>query len=495
MLAELIGKLEAIREEALRVEQDHAELVREVASPFTSSARNLLYYVALRRHDLRKVQKSLAELGLSSLGRCERWVLGNLSAVLAALRALQGEAPCEAPASLREISLTEGERLIDEHAARLLGPEPERGVRIMVTMPLEAAADYGFVRDLVASGMDCMRINCAHGTEQDWSQLLQHLDRARKELGRTCSSLMDLGGPNPRTLIPGEPTETRYFKGDRIVLSCDAPPRKGPLPFGNGDLPVISCTLPEILDDLSKGDRLVIDDGKIATRVEEISDGCALLLITRSSLKGMKLKNEKGINLPDTDLTMESLTDEDLKILPFIAKHADMVGYSFVRRPEDVLRLRRELAAVGGDHLGIVLKIETVSAFRALPRMLLAAMRGPRAGVMIARGDMAVEGGFERLAEVQEELLWFCEAAHLPVIWATEVLETFVKTGLAGRGEITDAAMGGRAECVMLNKGPHIVEAVRVLDDILRRMNAHQDKKRATFRPLAVSKAFLEVPA
>ena len=84
-------------------------------------------------------------------------------------------------------------------------------------------------------------------------------------------------------------------------------------------------------------------------------------------------------------------------------------------------------------------------------------------GVMIARGDLAVELGFERLAEMQEEILWLCEAAHVPVIWATQVLEDLVKSGLPTRGEMTDAAMAGRAECVMLNKGPNVGEAITAL--------------------------------
>jgi pyruvate kinase len=111
-------------------------------------------------------------------------------------------------------------------------------------------------------------------------------------------------------------------------------------------------------------------------------------------------------------------------------------------------------------------------------------MGDPSAGLMIARGDLAVEAGFERLAEVQEEILWIAEAAHLPVIWATQVLETLARTGIPSRSEITDAAMGQRAECVMLNKGPHIAEAVDVLDGILRRMTDHQQKKRSLLRQL-----------
>jgi pyruvate kinase len=109
---------------------------------------------------------------------------------------------------------------------------------------------------------------------------------------------------------------------------------------------------------------------------------------------------------------------------------------------------------------------------------------------MIARGDLAIECGYQRLAEVQEEILWICEAAHLPVIWATQVLESLAKAGIPSRSEITDAAMGERAECVMLNKGRYIVDAVRILDDILHRMQSHQEKKRSMLRKLRLASAF-----
>ena len=139
---------------------------------------------------------------------------------------------------------------------------------------------------------------------------------------------------------------------------------------------------------------------------------------------------------------------------------------------------------MGAAGCGLVLKIETEAAFTRLPEILLHAMRSQRVGVMIARGDLAVEVGYERLAELQEEILWLCEAAHMPVIWATEVLDHLARTGQPSRAEVTDAAMAQRAECVMLNKGPHLDTAIVVLDDILRRMSGHQRKKTALLRPL-----------
>ena len=143
-----------------------------------------------------------------------------------------------------------------------------------------------------------------------------------------------------------------------------------------------------------------------------------------------------------------------------------------------MLELQSRLAELGADEKpGILLKIETREGFDQLPALLLAAMRSRAVGVMIARGDLAVECGYQRLAEVQEEIVWICEAAHTPVISATRVLESLAKNGIPSRSEITDAAMGERAECVMLNKGPYIVTAVRILDDILRRMQAHHAKE------------------
>jgi len=161
-----------------------------------------------------------------------------------------------------------------------------------------------------------------------------------------------------------------------------------------------------------------------------------------------------------------------------------MVGLSFVRRPDDILLLQEHLKRLGARKLGIVIKIETRTAFEQLPELIFALLHSPVAGIMIARGDLAVECGYERLAELQEEILWLAEAAHLPVIWATQVLEGMAKTGKPSRAEVTDAAAGVRAECVMLNKGPHIIETIRMLDNILHRMQAHQWKKRSLLRQL-----------
>ena len=147
-----------------------------------------------------------------------------------------------------------------------------------------------------------------------------------------------------------------------------------------------------------------------------------------------------------------------------------------MRRPSDIHLLQAELARVDGTGLGIVLKIETRKACEQLPLLILAAMRSERAGIVLsARGDLAVECGFERTGELQEEIMWIAEAGHLPVIWATQVLEHLAKDRRAvARRHSAMPQWPERAECVMLNKGPYIIEAVYVLDDVLRRMQRHQ---------------------
>jgi len=279
--------------------------------------------------------------------------------------------------------------------------------------------------------------------------------------------------------IPALPQRLRLVVGDQLVLTADPAAVDLPEP---GQTARIGCSIPEAVAALRSGQPVVFDDGSIEAVVESTSPGAATLRVTRTKPGGQGLGAEKGINLPETELPMPALTAEDASCLPFIAENADLVAASFVRSVADIDLIVKSLEHVGADHLGLVLKIETAQGFRALPQMLLAAMRRPRLGLMIARGDLAVEVGFERLAEVPRQILALGEAAHVPAIWATQVLETLAKTGLPSRAEITDAAAGQRAECVMLNKGPHIVEAIRALDDILERMDEVQHKSTTMMR-------------
>jgi pyruvate kinase len=309
--------------------------------------------------------------------------------------------------------------------------------------------------------------------------------------------MMDLGGPKIRTGTVFMPHhKKRVFKGDLIVLSRRVPePDSEAAPAKSTHVKHFqtSCTIPSILDLLAVDTPVYIDDGKIWTQVVDTQYHIAheqpglLLEVTNTSPKGVKLKPEKGINFPDTVLDLSPLTEKDLTDLDFVAAHADIVGYSFVQRPADIELLQQELDKRCEHRLSppaIVAKIETAIAVSNLPELIVYAAGKGSFGVMIARGDLAVQISYQRLTEIQEEMLWICEAAHIPVIWATQVLENLVKDGIPSRGEMSDVAMSERSECVMLNKGPFIAEAIDILDDVLTRMEAHQLKKTPQLRAL-----------
>ena len=607
--SELEGALEAlerVRADLVERERRLAPVLADLPADARPSARNLVHYLALRVHDLGEVQHVLAAHGLSSLGHAESHVLANLDAVLRALRSLTGRV--EPAEDGGEIAFDEGERLRRARAEALFGPAPAgRPVRIMATMPTEATTDYALVRGLLAGGMGCMRINCAHDGPEAWAGMVENLRHARAELGRPCAVLMDLPGPRVRTgevkpgprvvkvrpprdevghvvrparlwltaqdapvpppgpadavlplpdgflasLAPGDrlrfwdardarrrirvseraeggvwgllgktayvttgtmlrvrgpegsmraqvgelpnrPRKIPLRPGDTLVLTRDPAPGHAALTGEDGAIAAfarIPCTPPEALAAVRPGARVWFDDGHIGGEVASVDDDEVRVRITHTR-GGGRLGAHKGVNFPGTELGLPALTTDDLRILPFVCASADLAGYSFARTAADVRRLREELAAAGTPDMGIILKIETTAAFQNLPTLLLEALRCRAAGVMIARGDLAVEVGFERLAEVQEEILWMCEAAHVPVVWATQVLEQLTREGAPSRAEVSDAALGERAECVMLNKGPYLAEAVRTLDDILSRMHRHQEKKRPLLAHLGVADHF-----
>ncbi len=306
-------------------------------------------------------------------------------------------------------------------------------------------------------------------------------------------SLMDgttLLGTGKLEGIAAVPGELRLCIGDPLLLlRRDEPGHPGVRNEQGAFItpPQVHCTLTAAFTSARAGQSVWLDDGRIGATIESCTDDVMQLRIIHAAPEGSKLKAEKGINFPDTCFDTPALTEKDRADLAAMAAQADLVALSFVRSPQDVAALRTQLATLNRSEVGIVLKIENRQAFAQLPAILLEALAHPKVGIMVARGDLAVELGFERLSEVQEEMLWLCEAAHLPVIWATQILDTLARSGQPTRPEVTDAAMSIRAECAMLNKGPHITEAVRFLSGVLERMEGHYAKRMALRRPLSVA--------
>ncbi|WP_430009551.1 pyruvate kinase [Methylophaga lonarensis] len=279
----------------------------------------------------------------------------------------------------------------------------------------------------------------------------------------------------------------RVIKDDLILLSDQASFSKPASYDENGHLDqpaILTCTLAGIAERLEVGQAVWIDDGKIGTMVEKVGSDGAWLRVTHAKNKGDLIKPDKGINFPDTHLDLPALSCKDLSDLSFISHYADLIGFSFVESAADIEELIEHLHQNAAGHLPIIAKIETNRAVKNLPDIILGTIGKHKLGIMIARGDLSVELGSARLTEIQEEIMWLCEAAHTPVIWATQVLETIAKKGGRSRAEFTDAGMAARAECVMLNKGPYILDALDALVQVVMLMNEHQHKKFSRLRAL-----------
>ena len=610
-IEDLIRQMESLR----RVIQQHAahgqKYLEDLSPDRYQSAENLLHYLALRSVDLRPLQDQLARLGLSSLGRVEAHVLATIDSVVQNLYLLNGQKSSGVSLPALYKAYEAGANRLEVNTDLLFGPQPKkRRVHIIVTMPVEAADDYLMIHQLLMSGMNCMRINCAHDDTTTWKRMIGHLHNAERATGQSCRIQMDLGGPklrlgtmqsqpaalkirplralDGRVLRPAriwltsigtdsseisaadailalnpdwlsgvnagdriflrdtrgsrrcwrirevvadgcwaEAKKTAYVSngtvlslnekhddqgrhtkisgllssegvclirsGDVLIVSVSDKPGQAAMHSASGELlnpGKVSLPIPEVYRDVRPGDPIFFDDGRIAGIVEKCITEQLQVRITHTRNPVEKLEGERGVNLPDTRLNLPALSEKDMQDIEFASRHADIIGLSFANSPGDVQALYQCLKQLGREDVGVVLKVETKRGFSNLPAMLLEALKFPACGVMIARGDLAVECGFERLSEVQEEILWVCESAHVPVIWATQVLEGLAKRGHATRAEVTDAAMAQAAEAVMLNKGPHVIEAVKMLDDILQRMQGHHRKKRSMLRKLHLASKF-----
>ena len=578
VLAEVASLLEA----ALGEEKARADAIAAVLPRHRASAANLAHYLALRTRDVRKLQLSLAALGLSSLGRSEGHVRDTLERICGWLSAA-------APSSKESLSREKAESLLHENTRALLGPKPaDRHVYIMVTAPEAAEATQEWADPLLQAGTDVLRINGAHEGPEQWAAIAGMFKARAAALGKPGRVLVDLPGPKlraeirqleeavlhlprrkdrlGRTVAPTElllveqfagegqlPVPAAWLKemksGDEIVFldaggrerslavrgrveggvaaQCDRslylagglklawrrgsktlgegllgglPKQPRELRLGVGDrlvvnstglapdpaLPVLALAEPALLAQVRPGERVVLDDGRVTAVVETAIGDTLECKVQRTSREPARVRSGKGIAFPDSALSLGHFGAQDEAALAFALEKADAVGASFIAAAADVARIVARLRA-SPRPIGLVLKLETRGAMDNLPAILFEALKYEPVGLMIARGDLAVELSFERLAEMQEELLWFGEACHLPVIWATQVLDSMAHSGVPTRAEVTDAAMAARAECVMLNRGPYIGAAVRMLADIIRKMEAHQFKKRAIDRPLKMA--------
>lgn len=445
------------------------------------SATNLIQYLALRNEDIRSLQDNLHQAGLSSLASSESHILKQIQSIRQRLGA---EIIADETSHFDYYS---ARNEVNRFTTDLFGYKSDASIpHIMVTLDNSFKDNISLIEQLIEAGMNVARINCAHGDESNWLSLIEAVQNASEKTGHPCKIYMDIAGPKMRVDLPGKGKKKGKLKvnvGMEILLAETGAKVKH-------REKAISCYENGVFTKLNEGERIIIDDGKFEGVVTQKNDRY-FLKITRSSSKKPFIKKGKGLNLPDTIIKLPALTKADLKAIPFIAEHADLVGCSFLRNQLD-LELIRNLFRTYQTRPKLILKIETPDAVINLPSLLLEAMKDESYGVMIARGDLAVEIGLERLSEIQDEILWICEAAHTPVVWATQVLESYNKSGIATRSEVTDAAHAAKAECVMLNKGDYIIDTIKLLKRILNKSGGHRHKKRYSMRPLNIAAHFFK---
>ncbi len=476
------------------------EKLSEVHEDYKLSAKNLYRYLMLRSFDLRKYHDTLSDLGISSMRTAEGYVFSNLLNVVKNLRLIQ-KTPFKINSDIEIVGYKKSKKLLKKHANSLFNEARKKHfTEIMVTLPNEAAEDKEIIKDMVLNGMEIARINLSHGSLDDWDKMVKIIHEVREETQQEVKIYMDLSGPKIKTStieIHGKNGKIKsgipIKVGEHIFLTKrETLGKKSKFGKANEQLEKaeVGVLQPEIIDDAKVGDVVLFDDGMIKSKIiaKKVDD---LELVITDCYK-TKLSSHKGINLPSTILKLPALTEKDIEHLPFVCQHADIVGYSFVRTAADVKKLYTELRKNDAENLGVVFKIENREAFENLPDILFEGMKRNKIGIMIARGDLAVEIGFERISEVQNQILWLCEAAHVPVIWATQVLDNLANTGIPTRAEISDAAKGAQAECVMLNKGPFINDAIKILKEILIRMEGHSFKKKNELRRLNISKKYFQ---
>ncbi|HXF83571.1 MAG TPA: pyruvate kinase [bacterium] len=317
------------------------------------------------------------------------------------------------------------------------------------------------IRQLLDAGVDVVRLNFSHGTQAFHADVYARVREAERAVGRSVAVLQDLAGPKVRVgALPQGPLELRA--GEALVIAAEP---------GARDDRVITATYAGLARDVRKGDRILLDDGTLELVVEGTGPGLVRTRVVRGGL----LREHKGLNVPGVTLRVPAMTEKDYDDLAFgLRLGVDYVAMSFVQRPEDVALGRRAMARVG-IRVPIIAKLEKAGAITALDGILRAAD-----GVMVARGDLGVELPAEQVPVLQKTIIRKANSAGVPVITATQMLDSMVEHPRPTRAETSDVANAilDGTDAVMLSEetavGAYAVEAVRTMDRIARVVEAAQ---------------------
>jgi len=447
------------------------------ASQGNLSLLNLHHYLNVRKYDFSQLQDDLTKVGLSSFGRSQAHMEASVNVALDMLSlALRKELPPQNA----HLSYEASHRVMDKNG-EIFSTSSDK-TKIMITVPSDYEEDW--FTNLAREGVHLFRINTAHDNPLKWNEMAEGIKNASH---KDLKIYVDLAGPKIRTSLKkakkaDKQKKIKVFYGDKVFIhSSDS--ALSTKETKNYDA-IVGCTLEKIGSFVSVGDHLFLDDGKIELCIDEILGEAIVCRVLTRKDEGSKIKDEKGINFPNSDIAIHAICDHDKEVLPYICEYADIIGISFTQTPEDITDLIAQLEKLGKKgEISIVAKIETKKGVQNLPAILETLIEYGNSGIMIARGDLAIEIGFENLAYMQEEILDLCTAAHIPVILATQVLESKMKTNIPSRAEISDVAFAHKAECVMLNKGDYALETIKILTTIFAQMDLIFRKNKLLYNP------------
>ena len=335
-----------------------------------------------------------------------------------------------------------------------------RHTKIIATIGPASSAPESIAR-LIAAGVNVFRLNFSHSSHAQHGAALSHIRAAAAAAGRHVAILQDLSGPKIRTGTIRGGGSLHLEPGDHLEIRIGAEV---------GRPGMVSTTYAPLLEAVHPGDQLLLDDGRIALRVGSKTDDA----ISAHVVDGGDLGEHKGINAPNVPLPAVGITEKDEIDLRFgLAAGVDLIALSFVQSGEDIAKARAIVTAAGRPTLPIIAKLERPEAIRRLPEICAAAD-----GLMVARGDLGLEMPLEQVPQVQKQVLRIGREQGIPVIVATQVLESMRTESRPTRAEVSDAAgaVDAGADAIMLSGetaiGDYPVRAVEVLDAIIRNAEA-----------------------
>lgn len=341
-----------------------------------------------------------------------------------------------------------------------------RKVKIVCTIG-PASEDYDTLKSLVKAGMNVMRLNFSHGSHEEHTAKMETMRKINRELGTNVAIMLDTKGPEIRTHT-FEFGGVTLMKGSMVRVAMNEV-------IGTSEC--FSVTYKDLINDVKVGGKILVDDGNVTLTIKELDFVKQEIICYVEN--DAYIKDRRGINVPDVNLSMDFISPRDRSDIEFgCDQKVDFIAASFVRRASDVLEIRKILKEKNSEDIKIISKIENLEGVKNLDEIIKVSD-----GLMVARGDLGVEVPVYEVPVIQKEMIKKCLIANVPVIVATQMLESMQKNPRPTRAEVNDVATAvlSGADAIMLSgetaSGKYPVEAVKMMDQIGRRMEKEMDYK------------------